>query len=81
MKRLEEVRVQKEKERLQKKEQERQKKIQNQESFTYQTHEAFEAYESTAPPAASVTLNETETIPDFSKSHQHKPKVLFTFSS
>ena len=75
MKRLEEVRVQKEKERLKRKEEERQQKIQNQEAFTYQTHEAFEAYESTAPPAAGVTLNETETLPDFSKSQPAKPKV------
>ncbi|CAG5112690.1 Oidioi.mRNA.OKI2018_I69.chr2.g6877.t1.cds [Oikopleura dioica] len=75
MKKLEEVRVQKEKERLKRKEEERQQKIQNQEAFTYQTHEAFEAYESTAPPAAGVTLNDTETLPDFSKTQPAKPKI------
>ncbi|CBY20935.1 unnamed protein product [Oikopleura dioica] len=75
MKRLEEVRAQKESERLKKKEHERQKKIQNQESFTYQTHEAFDSYESTAPPVAGVSLNDTETIPDFAKSQNQKPKI------
>lgn len=75
MKRLEEVRAQKESERLKKKEEDRQKKIENQESFTYQTHEAFDAYESTAPPVAGVSLNETETIPDFAKGQNQKPKV------
>ena len=42
MKKIEEVRMKKEAERIKQKEIDRQEKIKNQASFTYQTNEAFE---------------------------------------